>query len=240
MKPLSRQKLIERRSKSRVEAKMRMRIHGEFEEIRVFHGNISKTGMYLESPDIVATLGDRIHLELFMPDTEQLIKLRGKIVRITQANQLGASQGLAVQFFRIDQKYIKLLDQYINQLFGGKGIGCRKSPRMATHVLVEVKKNDATYEAVADNLGRGGLFLRIPSQKLQIGDLVNLVILHPSSRRRFFVDSEIVHIRTGVYSQNPDFEEGIGVRFINLTKQRREDFVSFLKSILHYQRRSNS
>lgn len=240
MKAMVRQKILERRNKARVDAKMRIRIANEYEEVKIYHGNISKSGIYVETNDVFGDLGDKVHLELLTETSEQPIKLRGQVVRVTKPNQVGAAQGMAIQFLRVDQKYIKMLEQYIGELFDGKGTGCRKSPRVTSHVLVEVKNNDATYGAIADNMGHGGVFLKMSAAELAIGDLIQLAITHPSSRRRFFVEAEVVHIRSGNFDPNPEFVEGVGVQFINLSEQRRKDMVSFLKSILQYQRRTSS
>lgn len=238
MKALARKKIAERRLKPRVEGKMRIRINGEYEEAKTFHGNISKNGIYIETQDVFAKLNDKVYLEIFIPNSDNVIRARGKVIRVTQPNQIGKPQGIAISFLRMEQKYVNLLDKYIDVLFDGKGVGCRKYPRVTTHVLVEVKESDTAYEVVADNLGHGGLFLKMPSDGLEIGAKIQIVILHPSSRRKFFVDAEVVHKRTGQFSENPEFIEGIGVEFTNMNTERRKDLSSFFKSILHYQRRS--
>lgn len=238
MKPMIRKKIAERRSKPRVEGKMRIRVNDEYEEAKIFHGNVSKNGIYIETHDVFAQLNDKVCLEILVPNSENVIRARGKVMRITQPNQLGKPQGIAISFLRMEQKYVNLLDKYIDVLFDGKGVGCRKYPRVATHVLVEVKESDGAYEVVADNLGHGGLFLKMPSEGMEIGERIQIVILHPSSRRKFHVDAEVVHKRSGAYSSNPEFVEGIGVEFVNMNAERRKDLSGFFKSILHYQRRS--
>lgn len=235
-----RQKILERRNKSRVEGKMRIAIPSEFDGFKTFHGNISKSGLYIETKDFLGELGSKMHLEIEMPDSGEMIKLRGQIVRVTKPNQIGSPQGVAITFLRVDQKYIKMLDTYLGELFDGKGIGCRKTPRVTTHVLIEIKSGDATYEAVADNLGHGGVFLKMPSKNIEMGDKLQLAIFHPSSRRKFFVEAEVVHVRQGEFQSNPEFVEGVGVQFINLPDERRKDMAGFLKSILHYQRRTGT
>lgn len=235
----AKKKVAENRAKPRVEAKMRIRIEGEFDDVKTYHGNLSKSGAYLETLDSLAELGDKVQVEIFLPNAEDTLRVRGKVVRITKPNQIGVPQGFAIQFMRMDQKYVRLLDQYIDALFDGKGVGCRKHARVTTHVLVEMKGGGATHQVVADNLGHGGLFLKMPPQGFAVGDRIQLSIMHPSSRRRFFVEAEIVHVREGKSDAIEGFEEGLGVQFINIADPRRKDLSSFLKSILHYQRRSS-
>ena len=233
----TKKKIAESRSKPRVEAKMRIRVEGEFGEIRTYHGNISKSGVYLETADPFAQLGEKVHLEIFLPNTEDTVRVRGKVIRVTKPNQVGMPQGVAIQFMRMDQKYVRKLDDYIDVLFDGKGVGCRRHARVMTHIWVELKGKHGTSEVVADNLGHGGLFLKVSSDGIEIGDHVQLVILHPSSRRRFFVEAEVVHVRKSAAPAIEGFEEGLGVQFVNVPGQRKKDLSSFLKSILHYQRR---
>ncbi len=222
----------------RVETKIRAKIDGRDGDLEVFTGNLSKGGVFLETPEVFADVGEKVKLFLSMPNSTSDIKITGKVARIVGPNRVGMPQGLAVQFLRVEARQARLFEKFLDCLIDAAGIGCRKYPRAKTQVDVQLRFKDRSMNVViADNLSVGGLFLRTSVGGLSLGDLINVVILHPGMKRKFMVDTEVVHIRQGESKIRKDFVEGVGVQFVDLSSSRRNDLSSFLKSVLAHQRK---
>lgn len=230
--------IVERRGKPRVESKVRVRIGGREGDIETFTGNLSKNGVFLETSEPFADLNDRVQLQILIANSSDAVKITGQVKRIQKPNQVGVTPGMAIHFLRIEARQARTFDRFIDRLLEAKGIGCRKYPRAKSQVVVEFRTKAQVKKFISDNLSHGGLFIKTPVDDFSIGSNFKLILLHPTSKRRFMVDVEVVHIRKGESRLQKDYVEGIGVQFINLSSSRRSDMASFLRSILAYQRRN--
>jgi Tfp pilus assembly protein PilZ len=180
----------------------------------------------------VASVGDKIQMEIVLPQATEAIKVTGKVARVVAPNRVGCSPGIGIAFLRVEARQARTFDRLIDRLLDARGIGSRKYPRLKTHVIVEFKSKTEVRQTIAENLSRGGLFLRTPVDGMVLGDTLQVVMLHPHSKRKFTVEAEVVHIRKGESSISKDFVEGVGVRFSLASQSQRNDLANFLKSIL--------
>ena len=122
-------------------------------------------------------------------------------------------------------------------MFESKGLGCRKHIRARTKLLMEINSPAHARKVLAEDVSFGGMFLTTPTHGISIGEILSIIILHPTSKRKFVTDAEVMHIRQGQIPLHSEYEEGLGVQFINLTPARKRDIASFLKSILFSNRK---
>jgi Tfp pilus assembly protein PilZ len=229
--------ISERRAKPRIETKVRVRIGGRENESEVYIGNLSKSGIFLETKEAFAKVGEKIQMQIDVPDSNDSIRVTGKVARVSGPNRLTEVPGLAVQFLKVEARQARLFDRFLDQLMDARGIGSRRYPRARTQVVVELRSKAMTRKVMTDNLSYGGLFLKTAIDGFSLGERLSVVLVHPTSKRKFAADVEVVHLRKGELGIRKDFVEGIGVQFVDLTPARREDMAIFLKSILASQRR---
>jgi Tfp pilus assembly protein PilZ len=98
--------------------------------------------------------------------------------------------------------------------------------------MVEFSSKDKVYQAVSDNFSKGGIFLKMKTEDLSLGDPIHMVILHPTTKRKFSIDAEVVHLRKGSSPIDDSFVEGVGIQFADQTPTRQSDMGLFLRSIL--------
>jgi len=214
-----------------------VKVLGEGGDSEAFNGNLSKTGVFLETADEIGRIGEKIQLQLTLPNASEPIKVQGKVVRSIGPNKVGTVQGFAIHFLKIETRQVRTFDRLIDRLLDARGIGCRKYPRAKTQVVVELKTKAAAKKVISDNLSKGGLFLKMTIDGLVLGDTLNIVIQHPTAKRKFMIEAEVVHLRKGESKLNKDFVEGVGVQFLDLSSARRNDMSLFLRSILSSQKR---
>ncbi|MFH1018442.1 MAG: PilZ domain-containing protein [Pseudomonadota bacterium] len=230
-------RIIERRGKPRIETKVQVRIEDFGGDLLSFSGNLSKSGIFLETTEPLGKIGERLQMEIRLANALDTVRATGRVARIVKPNQLGTAPGIGIQFLRVEARQARTFDRLIDRLLDARGIGCRKYPRVKTQIVVELKTHNDTRKAISDNLSKGGLFLKLPVNGIVLGDTLNIVILHPTAKRKFMIDAEVVHIRKGESTVDKEFVEGVGVQFLELTPTRRNDMSLFLRSILASQRR---
>ena len=233
-------KVIERRVKPRIETKVKVKFVGEGGSPETFSGNLSKSGVFLEMADPFIKVGEKVQFQVTLPNGGDPIKVVGKVVRVVKPNQVGLPQGIGIHFLRIETRHARTFDRLIDRLLDARGIGCRKFPRAKTQIIVELNsKKQTSTKVISDNMSKGGMFLKMSTDGFVLGDTLNVVILHPTAKRKFSIDAEIVHIRKGESKLNKDFVEGVGVQFFGLTATRRNDMSLFFRSILSSQKRKS-
>ncbi|MFH1263500.1 MAG: PilZ domain-containing protein [Pseudomonadota bacterium] len=229
--------IAERRVKPRVETKIRVRIGGFEGESETFTGNLSKSGIFLETKEPFAKIGEKLQMQIEIPHSGETIRVTAKVARIVAPNRLTETPGMGFHFLKIEARQARLFDKFIDQLLDARGIGSRRYPRARTQLVIEIRSKAMARKVITDNLSYGGLFLKTSIEGFALGDRLAIVLVHPTSKRKFAADVEVVHLRKGESGIRKDFMEGIGVQFIDLTPARREDMAIFLKSILASQRR---
>ncbi|MEZ4820178.1 MAG: PilZ domain-containing protein [Bdellovibrionota bacterium] len=225
------------RGRARLEAKVRIRIIGVDEREEIYTGNISKEGIFIQTSHWKPRLGHPVQLLISLDEDKEPVKFSGMVVRVINANQMGKPEGVAVEFSKIEARRTKDFDRFLDQIFEGKGLGCRKSPRAEMQIDVEIKNKKIAHKVLTQDLSKGGAFFKMKTDHIVLGDPLSVVLIHPTSKRKFVLKAEVVHIRQGSKEYNPDFVEGIGVEFVDLSDIRQQDLHVFLKSIVSSKRR---
>jgi uncharacterized protein (TIGR02266 family) len=229
--------IVERRTKTRVETKLKVRLVEEGGEFITYPGNLSKSGLFIETQHQSVEKGEKVELEVRLPNASDDVKILGKVTRIVGLNKVGSTPGIGIEFLKIEARHARTFERLIDRLIDSRGIGSRHYPRVKTQVVVEFQSRDKVYRAISDNFSKGGIFLKIETQGLSLGDPIHLVILHPTTGQKFAIDAEIVHIRKGSSPVDESFIEGVGIRFADLTPTRQHEMSLFLRSLVSSQKK---
>jgi len=225
-------KILERRGKPRVETKVKIRV-GDVHE--TFTGNLSKCGVFLETNRPFAAVGERVQMDITLPASADSIRVTGKVTRVIGPHRVGNVPGIGIEFLRVEARQVRTFERLIDHLLEARGIGSRKYPRVKTQLVVELRTRSQARQAISENLSKGGLFLKTPVDGLVLGDMLSVVLVHPSSKRKFETDAKVVHLRKGDSAIREDFVEGVGVEFL-LPASRKNELSGFLRSLLTVRR----
>jgi Tfp pilus assembly protein PilZ len=224
-------KITEQR-RPRIEAQIRIGKKQRGFSHETYMGNISQSGIFLETPKPFAKVGEKVDLQIKLPNSTEKIGVQGKVVRIVGPNQVGVRKGVGIEFLKIETKQTKLFNSFLEELISAKGMGCRKYPRIDTKITVEFKNPREMGKALSNNLSQGGIFIETKAQ-FNLGSTVTLDLIHPLTGENLELDGEIIHIRKSLNSKDSSrFSDGIGICFQNVDRTKKEKINYFLKSLL--------
>lgn len=231
----------EKRNRARIEAKLRIQVVGIDEYERNYTGNVSKDGVFLETDDPSFKMGQKLELLIYLDDEDdEPLRIMGKIVRFEKANQVGKPRGVGIDFLKIESRRARIFDKFLEKLFDTKGLGCRKFPRAEVQVTVEIKTAKEAKQALTDNLSKGGAFLKISADGYVLDDKLQVILVHPTTKRKFVLQAKVVHIRKGSHDELSEFQEGLGIQFTDLSEIRNQDLTLFLKAIFSSKKRKKN
>jgi len=230
-------KVTEKIRKPRIEAKIKIGCRGKYENLETFMGNISQSGLFLETPKSFARIGEKIDLSITLPNSKETVSVVGKVVRIVGPNQIGKAKGFGIELLKIEAKQTFLFNRFLEELIEARGMGCRKVPRIDARITVEFSNPKEMGKCLSRNLSKGGIFLHTKTN-LDLGEIVSLALIHPVTGDNLEIQGEIVHIRKSLESKpNLGFTDGIGIKFINVDKNLESKIDQFLKKLLIQKRR---
>ena len=222
----------ENRESPRIEAKLKISCEGKNGFFETFMGNISQEGIFLETPKALGKIGDKIDLVIGFPNSKETIGVVGRIARIIGPNQIGKAKGIAIDFLKIEAKRTFLFNRFLEELLNARGMGCRKAPRIDARITVEFSNPLEMGKCLSNNLSRSGIFIQTKAD-FNLGQTVSLVLIHPQTLQKLELEGEIVHIRKSLASSpNPDFADGVGIKFTNLNKLNEDRISYFLRNLL--------
>lgn len=231
----------EKRNRARIEAKIRIQVVGVDEYERNYTGNVSKDGIFLETDDPSFKIGQKLELLIYLDDDDdEPLRVIGKIVRFEKPNQIGRPRGVGIDFHKIESRRARTFEKFLEKLFDTKGLGCRKFPRAEVQVTVEIKNAKEAKKALTDNLSKGGAFLRTTVDGFALNDKLQVVLVHPTTKRKFVLQAQVIHIRKGSHSDLDEFQEGLGIQFTDLSEIRNQDLTLFLKAIFSSKKRKKN
>lgn len=224
-------KITERR-KPRIEAKLKVALKGKDETFETFMGNISQSGIFLETPNPIGKIGEKVGLLLSLTTSKEQIGVTGKIVRVVGPNQVGKAKGVGIEILKVNVKKTFLFNQLLEELLSARGMGCRKSPRIDARITVEFSNPSDMGKCLSNNLSRGGIFIQTKAE-FNLGETVSVILIHPVKGETLELDGEIVHIRKSLETHvKLGFTDGIGIKFTDLTSVKEAKINQFLKNLL--------
>lgn len=226
----------ERRKHPRVEAELTVRFadeQGVFVEECV--GNVSKGGMFIETL-IPRKLNEVIELFLKIPRTQEEITVQGEVVHVSgkdeNVDEYKGLLGMGIRFLLIEPKQKQVLRGFIENLLEQKGAGSRRNARIYDYKQIKVKPGSISEfkTKFMPNISRGGLFIET-DEEFTLFDVLDVVLLPPKGSEEIHLKSEVVHIRRTAEKEK-ETVQGVGIKFIELSKKQQDSIDRFIKQIL--------
>jgi Tfp pilus assembly protein PilZ len=217
------------RREARYPARIPVIIRSGSNRIEAVTGDVSYRGLFVctDSPPVLRQL---ITVEAVLPTGDQKFVSHGMsvFVRTPKESELGPP-GVGVQFYAQGTTARRQWEEFINYVRAGGEVGIPAAEP-------EMRRNDQRYEAVlavrprnleelevlyTRDVSRGGMFLSTELE-LEIGNELRLDVYHPTSKESFPLISVVRH-------RSADPPLGVGVQFSEMTEQRREQFLEFVR-----------
>lgn len=105
---------VARRAEDRTSAKIRINFKSASDFFRAYIGNLGTGGLFIKTTQRVPA-GTMLNLEFNLPDSENLIQVRGKVVwaRSQEESDEKKPPGLGIQFVEMNSEDAKVLRNYI-------------------------------------------------------------------------------------------------------------------------------
>ena len=105
----------------------------------------------------------------------------------------------------------------------------RAAERFDLEVKVDLESDHNFYTGLTQNISSGGLFIATHHIR-KIGDRITLNFTLPGNPNPVVVETEVRWIRENSALMRAHGEQGMGVRFINLSPQAQQAIDAFLQS----------
>jgi len=105
----------------------------------------------------------------------------------------------------------------------------RASERFDLEVKVDLESDHNFYTGLTQNISSGGVFIATHHLR-RIGDRITLKFTLPGSAKMVEVETEVRWIRENSALLRAHGEQGMGVRFINLSAEAQQAIDAFLQS----------
>jgi Tfp pilus assembly protein PilZ len=225
--------VTERRRDRRLQYRVGLVLHAARREIVAQTQDVSFNGILVRT-DTPLPLRGLVRLRFTLPSEGDQLEVMGMVARSATA---GASPGAGIQFYGLSLEHRQRWNRFIRFVAAGAPDTARapamfprgtpdtvrrQHPRCAAALQVHVQSVNDLQVLYMRNLSKGGLFLGTPLD-LPAGTPLRVSVIHPKTGEQFPLDA-VVRWRAG----EPD--PGLGLEFIRLSEQRREEFYEFTRS----------
>jgi Tfp pilus assembly protein PilZ len=204
--------------------------------------DVSFNGLFLPTPQEIA-LRQLVQVQADLPWDEFHLVAMAMVVHVAKSESATPeAEGIGLQFFALGKEEAAAWHTFVDRVrqvvaeadeegwtarlrLPKKGAEKRAFGRFAAVLEVRTDSLGELVTLYTRDVSKGGMFL-ITDLDLDVGDLLQLEIVHPDTGRKFPVRS-IVRRRV----DQPDFR-GIGVQFVELHGTRREEFWRFVSDHL--------
>jgi len=203
---------------------------------RLVTEDVSYRGVFVRT-DAPPGLRQLVRLDLMLPPTGLALTVHGTAVHVVDAHGLAESPpGVGVQLHALDRDARLTWNAFVGEVErawpeppGAWDVrdGPASDPmrrRFERHpavLKVSVAALDDIYELFTRDVSKGGMFIET-DLALADGALVVVHVEHPESSETFIIDAEVRHRQT-----TPGLC-GVGVEFVGLTLDRRNEFLDFV------------
>lgn len=194
--------------------------------------NVSRNGIFVR--DVAQAENSLVRLRLYVPPDQYKIEIFG---RVAWKGEVGGMKGAGIHFLNLDSAdrdhWITFVAQVENLDHAGEpskptlGTSAerRTAPRHKASYMVRFRSPERLQDFITTNLSSGGMFLGTPVLK-NLGDRVQVVLVHPDQDKDFELEAEVVRI-----NDTPSEAEakGMALKFLELSTERKEALDLFLK-----------
>lgn len=224
-----------RRELLRIEDEIEVHFKSFDQFFQEYTRNLSKGGIFIKTkkPFPVQTV---LEIKLFLPDEKKPVSVVGEVVHIITeetAKKRGWDAGIGVHFVDYDEEAKERIERYVQKKFAENPqikADRRKHKRTAFKIKVKFPNAKTLLEEFAKDISEGGIF--IPTNYLKpVGEIINVTLVHPETGEHLELEGKVIRVvteedakRAGETKKVP----GMGIKFVNLTKEQEEAIEKFL------------
>lgn len=195
--------------------------------------NVSYRGLFActDTPPVLRQL---IVIEAKLPPDGQVFTSHGMSVFVRDADSAdGHPPGVGIQFYAQGSTDRRTWETFINHVKAGiledtasppdsppQPIR-RQHPRYPASLAVRPRSTDELEVLYSRDVSKGGMFLTT-DQMIPEGNELRLDVHHPTSRSVFPLQAVVRRV-------NESTPRGIGVEFVGMTEERRDEFLQFIR-----------
>jgi|GEM_PF-3841252 len=226
------------RTRPRLEAKLAIQIMGHDDVLEMRHVNINKESLFIHIHDWKPQIDSDVDILMAQGLRQRAIRFYAKVQRVVSPNQFIQAQGVVLVFSKIEPNCAKAFDQLLSDLFEGRGLGCRKTPRAQLVTSVDISLANMKKTAELKDISKGGAFLLMDTSEIHHVNMeLGLTLIHPTTKRKFVLKGLITRIQKKTEWNSDSNEEGIGIQFYDLTPVRKKDLDLFLRNLIFTKQR---
>ncbi len=200
-------------------------------ELSALTEDVSFTGIFVRMDD---PLPERqlVRLRLTLPPDGVELAVMGMVARHLPADG-GEPPGVGLQFYALSPKQRERWNRLVHLAAAetpAKSAGSRgtlepvrrRDVRHAATLQVRIRNLEHLQQLYTRNVSRGGLFL---ATALDVGEgsVLKVIVIHPRTGEQFALEALV---RWRATSSDP----GLGLEFVKLSDQRRDEFFEFVRS----------
>lgn len=198
-------------------------------EVAAHTDDVSLEGLSLRT-DVHVEVRWLVRLRLKLPPEGDELVVMGMVARQVAARD-GGPPGVGIQLYSLSSLERRRWSQFIGFVAAGPSAeGAtvaaptvrRLDPRLPAVLQVRLQTVDDVRLLFTRNVSRGGLFVAT-SLDTAVGTPLKVRVIHPKTGEHFLLEAE-------VRWRSSASEPGLGLEFVKLTEQRRDEFLGFIGS----------
>ncbi len=232
----------EQRRSDRISSRIRAEIIGR-RTVETYTVNVSRNGVFLRDK-AEHQVNSVVRVRLFLPPEKIVINVLG---RVAWRGQKDSFDGVGIQFLNMDTDARKTWLEFVAQVESldatSRSIHVeeppekpaplpspppeperRTTPRTRASFMVRFRSKNRLEHFMTNNLSQGGMFLKTPVLR-QVGERVQVVIIHPDTELDFEIEAEVAHINEQTSEKGP---KGMGLKFVAITPELQQALAQFI------------
>jgi c-di-GMP-binding flagellar brake protein YcgR len=217
----------ERRVYRRISAPARAQvIRGDGTRLELPVRDVSLGGIFLFTRELPAPMGEELNVEIHLPSSTYVVRLRAEVVRSVESDKPGELLGVGLRFVDPTPEQRVALDGLMLKLLEGPGGERRAYPRISHHVAVRCTSAPGL-TAILRDLSHGGAGLWV-DRPVPFGTTLSLEVSREGKPPLTLPGIVVAPApaRSGEpYSQ-------VGIRFQSMTPDRQGELDRFLEDLV--------
>ncbi len=163
---------------------------------REYASNLVNAGIFIATGEPYE-LRETVEVEIALDFADRSLALQGEVVHILPAEMAsaGGTPGVAVQFVEpahvVRQRLEPLIEASGSFRTEPRDTGKRSAPRVPARVPVRLKGRDGAIEGQTRNLSRSGVLVSVPGAEADVGQALEVTLVHPGSGRSMQVGGQV-------------------------------------------------
>jgi hypothetical protein len=196
-------------------------------ELSALTEDVSFTGIFVRM-DTPLPERQLVRLRLTLPPEGDELAVMGMVARHLPADG-GEPPGVGIQFYALSPEQRERWNRFVRHAAaetpGSRGApepARRRDVRHAAALQVRIRNLKHLQLLYTRNVSRGGLFLATALDVAE-GTVLKVIVIHPRTGEQFALEAVV---RWRATTSDP----GLGLEFVKLSDQRRDEFFEFVRS----------